>query len=155
MSHRLSQATGSKCLTRLCLDVGGLGLFRDLLATNVGNSCVCTTWTVAIDRCNTPGGQAQPVVLRPRDSLSSASCELQAPPGHLCLTTSRELCPVAPIKRLTYSDFLAGYMNTGRLDMQHDTDSCRFMMIHAEMGLVKVMVLQWAKDTHLHIFTSK
>jgi len=86
----------------------------------------------------------QPVVLRPRDSLSSASCELQAPPGHLCLTTSREQCPVAPIKRLKYSDFLAGYMNTGRLDMQH---SCRFMGL-----LFKVMVPSVAKG---YTFTSK
>ena len=91
-----------------------------------------------------PGGQVQPVVLRPRDSLSSASCELQAPPGHLCLTTSREQCPVAPIKRLKYSDFLAGYMNTGRLDMQH---SCRFMGL-----LFKVMVPSVAKG---YTFTSK
>eukprot|EP00435_Cladocopium_sp_Y103_P073118 s111_g42.t1 len=57
--------------------------------------------------------QVQPVVLRPCDSLSSAFCELQAPPGLLCLITSREQCPVAPIKRVRYSDFLAGYMNTG------------------------------------------
>ena len=72
---------------------------------------------IYIYRCITPGGQVQPVVLRPHDSLSSASCELQAAPGHLCLTTSREQCPVAPIKRLKYSDFLAGYMSIGRLDM--------------------------------------